>query len=149
MINGLYLMSIKGIVYKWGGIAFDDYSLAKILMLPTNTDDDPLYSFHDEAGSDYQVPAGHIFVAGKMFLGITPSPGASAVGKIGESDTPDAALTKDNLSFPIPEAAVDYSHYLDVLIVFAAGKYITAQTSAGAIYIVAGTALYGVEIDIS
>jgi len=130
-------------VYTWGGIIFDNYSLAKILILPSNCDDDNPITFHDGA-SDYQVPAGKVFIAGKVAVAVKDT---AAPGRIGESNTVDGAISKEVLSGLIGPA--DYLFgYLDVFGVYAAGKYVTGEgTYAGTFYeMVAGTILYGVEV---
>ncbi|GAJ14233.1 unnamed protein product, partial [marine sediment metagenome] len=43
------------VVYKWGGIAFDDPALSKALTLPSSASASSV-TFHDENGDDYQVP---------------------------------------------------------------------------------------------
>lgn len=131
------------VVYKWGGIAFDDPSLAKILILPSNCHDDNPITFHDGA-NDYQVPAGKVFIAGKVAVAVKD---IAAPGRIGESNTMDGAISKEVLSGLIGPANILFG-YLDVFGVYTAGKYVTGEgTYAGSSYeMKVYTTLYGVEV---
>ena len=131
------------VVYKWGGIAFDDYSLAKILFQPALCGLTFEATFHDEDGSNYQVPASHIFVAGYMSYKVETN---ADVGAIGESDVVDGTLTKTLL---IRGQTTAQWEWLKVMAVFAAGKYVTGSSQNAAWRIEYNTVLYGVEIDIS
>lgn len=131
------------VVYKWGVVAFDDYSLSKILTLPSEAKDDVPITFHDN-GVDYQVPAGKVFIVGKIGLIM-----GNIVyhGRIGESDTADGAINKEILK-GLGVDTIEVVKYLDVLGVYTAGKYVTAETTgtgAGQ-EIDSDTTLFGVEI---
>ena len=130
------------VAYKWGGIAFDDYSLAKILRLPAFSAKTAEITFHDEAGSNYQVPASHIFVAGYMSYKVETD---ADIGAIGESDVVDSTLTKTLL---IRGQTTAQWEWLKVMAVFAAGKYVTGSSQNAAWRIVNDTILYGVEVPV-
>ena len=130
-------------VYKWGGIAFDDMSVIKTLILPSPAADNVPITFHDN-GANYQVPGGKVFIVGKVMWAIANT---SAYGRIGESDAADGGLTKEVINLN-PHATLNRWQFVDVLGVYAAGKYVTGETSNIAnANLSIGTTLYGVEID--
>lgn len=133
------------IAYKWGVIAFDDRSLAKILTLPSNAKDDVPITFHDEDGNDYQVPGGKVFIAGRVAVAVSNIALPTRLGRIGESDTADGAISKDILK-SLKGSANSEIGYLDILGVYATGKYITGETSDTTYTMLADTIIYGVEI---
>lgn len=134
------------LVYKWGGIAFDDKSLIKSLFLPTLVTTTPV-SFHDEDDNNYQVPGGKVFIPGKLayaFAYVTVPNRLS----IGESDSVDAALTKLLIEIPYGGTPAEGQDFIDVIGIFVAGKYVTAKGYVAADRVaLEGTSLYGVEID--
>ncbi|GAJ15573.1 unnamed protein product [marine sediment metagenome] len=130
------------VVYKWGGIAFDDKSLIKTLILPSIARDDNPITFHDN-GVDYQVPVGKVFIVGHFVnIGTTTD---AWVGRAGESDGADGAITRDVAQVEI-EADVK-SNSKDVLGVYTAGKYVTAESDTNTTGPQQYSTLYGVEID--
>lgn len=133
------------IAYKWGGIAFDDKSLIKTLILPSAAKDDVPITFHNDAGANYQVPAGKVFIVGKVMLGNGASLNAPDYARIGESATADGAISKEVINL---SGVVNSWSYEDVIGVYAAGKYVTAETASttSGHTVIAGTTLYGVEI---
>lgn len=130
------------VVYKWGKIAFDDYSLAKVLILPSAAKDDVPITFHD-AGEDYQVPVGKVFIVGKVSFNMGS---LIPVSRFGESDVADGAITKEVVKLGV--LLLDRWYYDDVLGIYTAGKYVTAETTSVDIGadVIADTTLYGVEI---
>ncbi|GAI56198.1 unnamed protein product [marine sediment metagenome] len=134
------------VVYKWGGIAFDDPALSKALFLPADSwnENGNRFTFHDEAGEDYQVPVGKVFIAGVLSFGLLSLVSAN-VALIGESDAADAALTKTLLTMG---AEVENSfYYRKVFAIFTAGKYVTGHSkgAVGGHALLTNSALYGVE----
>lgn len=132
-------------VFKWGHVVFDDYTLAKVLILPNPSDDDTPLTLHDEAGDDYDVPANHIFVAGKISAANTS---VASTLRLGESNTADGVISKEVIA--IPNLAGVWS-YTEVFGVYAAGKYVTMENlqSGTGQEVTTGAIVYGVEIDIS
>ena len=131
------------VVYKWGGIAFDDKSLIKTLILPSPAADNVPITFHDN-GTNYQVPVDKVFIAGKIMWAIEST---NAYGRVGESDAADGALTKEVINLS-PHPTTDRWLSEDVIGVYVAGKYVTGESSGDAPkYLSVGTILYGVEID--
>lgn len=137
------LLSFLPVVYKWGGIAFDDYNLAKMLILPSNAADATPKTFHDEEGDDYQVPVGKVFIVGK---GVWAIGDATTVGRVGESDAADGAITKEVIHLG-PHTASGHWIFEDIFGVYTAGKYVTAETD-GVQTLRMNTALYGVEVTV-
>ena len=135
------------IAYKWGGISFDDYTLSKILILPSDADDVEI-TFHDEEGQDYVVPEGHIFIVGKWALGVNSSSGGATFAQVGPSAAAEGAPTKILLSRAVG-ANAHAGYYDDVLAVFVAAEYVTALSSTSLVQQEADTVLYGVEVSIA
>ena len=133
-----------GYEFTINGVNFNGYTNIKMLTLDGNAEDDDPITLHD-AGVDYEVPADHIFIAFQALVWLEQ---IAMVGRIGESDTADAAISKEVLKFsngtqvPFMEQCIG---------VFAAGKFVTAESdSASDNYTIkSGSVLYGVEIDIS
>ncbi len=132
------------VVYKWGGIAFDDYSLVKTLLLPSDAKDDVPITFHDN-GTNYQVPGGKVFIVGRAMWAIGT---ITKYGRVGESDAADGALTKEVINLN-PHPTVDLWQYDDVIGVYTATKWVTGETTGtGSIEeLLAGSTLYGIEIN--
>ncbi len=130
------------VVYKWGGIAFDDKNLIKTLFLPSSAKSNVPITFHDEGGSNYQVPGGKVFIAGRFCFAMS---GSDALARAGESNAVDGVITKDVVV--ASTIAGGKAGFEDVLGVFTAGKYVTAGTNTTAYTIVQNSALYGIEID--
>ncbi|GAI76504.1 unnamed protein product [marine sediment metagenome] len=124
--------------YKWGGIAFDDYSLSKVLILPSNAYNGNEVTFHAENGSNYRVPSGKVFIVGYWFYDIWTA--LTTLGLVGESTSVDNALTK------IVIRRYSGKGYADIMAVFTALKYVTAATTSATNPIEAGTTLFGVEV---
>ena len=129
------------IAYKWGGISFDDNSLIRVLVLPSDADDAAPITFHLD-GVDYQVPGGKVFMPGKVMAKIQST---LLPSRIGESDAADGAITKEVI-FISTLVTADRWQELDVLGLYSAGKYVTAQTT-DTTQLRQYTTLYGVEID--
>ena len=131
------------IAYKWGGIAFDDKSLIKTLILPSDAKDDVPITFHDD-GVDYQVPGGKVFIVGKAAWSLDTT--GDFYGRAGESDAADGALTKEVINL-IAHTTSNRWFYEEVLGIYTAGKYVTGETNSIGVDMGAGATLYGVEID--
>lgn len=134
------------IAYKWGGIAFDDKSLIKSLHLPLEAQIGAKITFHDEAGDNYQVPAGKVFIVGRVSGLFECKVAEPHIVYIGESDALDDSLTK--ILYQKPVAANTSLHVSEeILILFAATKYVTADSDNANTVHHPGGMLYGVEID--
>ncbi len=129
------------IVYKWGGIAFDDKSLIKTLILPADADFVAPITYHDEAGNNYVVPVGKVFICGLMVFILTVS---TVLPRAGESDGIDAAITKPVVTGASLAGSIAGSQ--EVIGLFAAGKYVTGSSSTTAQHRT-GSMLFGIEID--
>ena len=133
-----------GYEFTINGVNFNGYENIKMLDLPSNAKDDVPVTLHD-AGENYQVPADHIFIAFQACIHLEQT---AMIGRIGESDTADGAISKEVLKLshgvlvPFMESCIG---------VFAATKWVTAETdSTNASYeMVSRSAIYGVEVDIS
>ena len=130
------------LAYKWGGISFDDKALIKILTLPSAAKDDAPITFHDGA-TNYQVPGSKVFIVGKISYGTTF---LSVTGRVGEADAVDGALTKEILTGLGADLTGSF-HFRDVIGVYAAGKYVTGESTSTSQTMLTGTTLFGVEID--
>lgn len=130
------------VVYKWGGIAFDDKSLIKTLTLPSDADGEAPITYHDEADDNYVVPGGKVFICGLMVFSLEI---ANILVTAGESDGIDAAITKPVVAGAAMAGAKAGSQ--EVIGIFAAGKYVNGSSSDAAVQHEAGSKLYGVEID--
>lgn len=129
------------LVYKWGGIAFDDKSLIKTLVLPSDAYIAVPITFHDADG-DYQVPVGKVFIAGKVMVQMSA---IALLGSIGESDEVDGAITRKVISgLHVKSSGAMLTH--DVIGIYTAGKYVTGLTD-DTDQMKDGSAIYGVEID--
>lgn len=129
------------------GVNFNGYAKIKSLFLEGDAeDDDPITLHHYNVGGtleDYQVPTGKVFISFQALVWLQQ---VQMVGRIGESDAFDEAITKDILKF---SQGNTLPFITDCYGVFAAGKFVTAETdSASNTYqIKSGTVLYGVEVD--
>ena len=130
------------VAYKWGGIAFDDKSLIKTLILPSNAYDNVPITLHYN-GVNYQVPAGKVFIVGRAMWAV--SIGTLHYGRVGESGIADGAISKEVLILN-PHPTAGSWVYDDVIGIYTAGKYVTGETSSTTYYLYAGSTLYGVEI---
>ena len=132
-----------GFEFTVNGVNFDGYSGIKMLTLDGNAEDDDPITLHD-AGVDYQVPSGHIFVAFQALVWLEQ---IAMVGRIGESDTANGAISKEVIKV---SNGTQVPFMTDVVGVFAAGKYVTAESdSASDNYTIkSGSVLYGVEVAI-
>lgn len=128
--------------HEIGGLTFDDYSKLKILYLSADADDATPRAMYDVAtDAAYQVPEGKVFIAGKVahYLDFD-----TVCGRIGEAATSGGAITKDVLAFG---TGTGYPGTNNVIGVFAATKYITAESSdSSGKYLRTPTLLYGVEV---
>ncbi len=132
------------VAYKWGGIAFDDYAAVKHLVLPSNADEDAPVTFHDEAGNNYQVPSGKVFIAGKIIHQATSQ---TEVYRIGESASADGALAKVRIRINVTQSVWNRD---DIMGVFDADTYVTCNGTANlsSQELKAESSLDGVEITI-
>jgi hypothetical protein len=129
------------LTHKIGCIEFSDYSKLKVLYLSANADDNSPAAMYDvETSAAYQVPAGSVFVGGRVthYLDFDVT-----CGRIGEAATSGGAISKDVLAFGTGTGYPDTS---DVIGVFASEKYITAESSDNSKQLRTPTVLYGVEI---
>jgi len=135
-------LAALGYEFTINGVNFNGHTNIKMLTLDGNAEDDDPITLHDE-GEDYQVGTGKVFIAFQALIWLEQT---AMVGRIGESDTADGAISKEVLKFsngtqlPFMEACIG---------VFAAGKYVTAESdSASDNYTIkSGSVLYGVEVD--
>ena len=135
-------LAALGYEFTINGVNFNDYDNIKTLTLDGNAEDDDPITLHD-AGVDYQVGTGKVFIAFQALIWLEQ---IALVGRIGESDAADGAITKEVLKFgkgvqtPFMEPCIG---------VFAAGKYVTAETTSNSdnYTIKSGSVLYGVEVD--
>ena len=139
-------LSALGYEFTINGVNFNGHANIKSLMLLGNAEDDDPITLRDAgAGDGYQVPTDHIFIAFQALVWLEQ---IAMVGRIGESDAADEAISKEVLKLgngtQVPFITPCYG-------VFTAGKYITAESdSANDNYTIkAGSTLYGAEIDIS
>ncbi len=130
------------IAYKWGGVSFDDKSLIKTLVLPSNARDNVPITFHDN-GVDYQVPGGKVYIVGRAVWAIDDN---TKYGRVGEADSADGALSKEVITLNPHPTAFRWM-YDDIIGIFVATKYVTGETNSTTYGIGAGATLYGVEID--
>ncbi|GAI76507.1 unnamed protein product, partial [marine sediment metagenome] len=79
---------MPAVVYKWGKVSTDSYSLIKAVTLPSAVTAANPVTFHAENGSNYRVPAGKRFIVTQWMLK------ATIRSYIGESDSADGDLTK-------------------------------------------------------
>lgn len=134
-----------GIVeFNLAGYTLTDYTKLKLLVLLNQPTSSTKYSFKHFDGSDwnsdYTVPAGKIFLAGKVSYW---TENATASGLFGESATANGTISKQVFACGNSSVASDFK---DVYGVFAASKYVTAQV-IGSNALRAPTYIYGVEID--
>ena len=128
--------------HKIGCIYFDDYSKLKVLYLSANADDDTPRAMYDVATeAAYQVPTGKVFIAGRVthYLDFD-----TVCGRIGEAATSGGVISKDVLAFGV---GTGFPGTNDVIGVFSAGKYVTAESSDNSKQLRTPTVLYGVEVD--
>jgi len=119
----------------------EDYSEIKTLWMSGQATDTSPKSLKRKDGEYYIVPAGKQFIAGLVQYHLDRT---DYTGRIGESDAQNGAITKEVLSLPTNSQKPDL---IEVLGVFSAGKYITAETSAWDKPMLEPTFLYGVEVD--
>ncbi len=131
--------------FRVGGVATDDYSEIKILRLPSDAQDDDPITFHDSSGSDYQVPADHVFIAG-LLLFQTSSSNAWPL-RVGESGSADGAIATEVILITGEDSGVWYHE--EVMGVFTAGNYVTAESSDTDDNFLAQSTLYGIEVSTS
>lgn len=129
------------LTHKVGSVSFSDYSKLKVLYLSANADDNTPKSMNDvETGAAYQVPAGYVFIAGKVSHYLDWN---TVAGRIGEASSSGGAITKDVLAFG---TGTTFPGTNNVIGVFAATKYITAESSDNSKSLRTPTLLYGVEV---
>ena len=135
-------LAALGYEFTINGVNFNGYANIKMLTLDGNAEDDDPITLHD-AGVDYQVGVGKVFIAFRALIWLEQ---IAMVGRIGESDSADGAITKEVIK---ASNGTQVPFMTDVIGVFAAGKYITAETdSASDNYTIkSGSVLYGVEVD--
>jgi len=128
--------------FSINGVNFDGYENIKMLTLDGNAEDDDPITLHD-GGSDYEVPTGKVFIAFQALVWLEQ---IAMVGRIGESDTADGAISKEVLKM---SNGTQVPFMTDCYGVFTAGKFITAETDAANdnYQIKSGSCLYGVEVD--
>jgi len=128
--------------FSINGINFDGYTKLKTLTLDGNAEDDDPITLHD-AGADYEVPSGKVFIAFQALVWLEQ---IAMVGRIGESDTADAAISKEVLKLG---NGTQVPFITDCYGVFTAGKFITAESDSNSdnYTIKSGSVLYGVEVD--
>ena len=128
--------------FSINGVNFDGYAKLKTLTLDGNAEDDDPITLHD-AGVDYEVPGDKVFIAFQALVWLEQ---IAMVGRIGESDTADNAITKEVLKLG---NGTQVPFMTDCYGVFAAGKFITAETDSSNdnYQIKSGSVLYGVELD--
>lgn len=137
-------LAALGYEFTINGINFNGYAKIKSLTLDTNAYDSHPYTLHD-AGVEYEVPEGKAFIA---FQALAWNQQIAMVGRIGESDTAGAVITKEVLKLGngtlLPFMTNCYG-------VFTEGKFITAESDSGSsnYTLKSGTVLYGAEIDIT
>jgi len=130
-----------GYEFTIDGINFNDYSLIKTLWLPSEANQLATVNFQD-AGSDYTVPADHVFIATKVTARIE---GVDTVARIGEGLV-GGDIVKDVLSLGV---GTGYPFMEKVMGVYAATKYIKAKTNHNTNGMSANSALYGIEVVIT
>ena len=135
-------LAAPGYEFTINGVNFNGYANIKMLTLDGNAEDDDPITLHD-AGVDYQVDTGKVFIAFQALIWLEQ---IALIGRIGESDAADGAITKEVLKF---SKGVQVPFMESCIGVFAAGKYVTAETdSASDNYAIkSGSVLYGVEVD--
>ena len=127
--------------FSIGGVNFNDYSKVKMLTLDSNADDAGPITLHD-AGVDYQVPVGKVFIAFRALAKIEGT--GSTIGRIGESDTADGAISREVLKLA---NGTIYPFMVSIIGIFVAGKYVTGESDHGTYTMQTGTVLYGIEVD--
>jgi len=135
-------LAALGYEFTINGVNFNGYANIKMLTLDANAEDDDPHTLHD-AGVDYQVGVGKVFIAFQALIWLEQ---IALVGRIGESDEADGAITKEVLKF---SKGVQVPFMESCIGVFAAGKYVTAETDSNSdnYTIKSGSVLYGVEVD--
>jgi len=126
-----------------GGYICEDYNELKLLICtdqPTNSAKKTFHYWDGDSWENYQVPAGKVYIAGKVCYWIDY---ATNRGIVGESDTVDATLTKDVFAFA--KGAIT-GQMEDIYGRFAATKYVNIVATTG-FAIRTPTYMYGVEID--
>lgn len=124
--------------FSIAGINFDDYSKIKTLWLPSEANSANIKNFQDD-GSDYTVPADHVFIAIK-FTGLIE--GVDTVCRIGEGLVA-GDIVKDVLSLGVGTGKPCME---DVMGIFAETKYIKAKTNHSTNGLKENSALYGIEV---
>ena len=130
--------------FSINGVNFDGPTNLKSLTLDGNAYSGNPITLHD-GGDDYSVPANHVFVA---FQALVWNQQLAMVGRIGEADTTaNTAITKEVLKL---SNGTLQPFMTDCYGVFAAGKFITAESNDGAsnYSLKSGSTLYGAEIAI-
>ena len=135
-------LAALGYEFTINGVNFNGYANIKMLTLDGNAEDDDPITLHD-AGVDYQVGVGKVFIAFQALIWLEQ---IAMVGRIGESDSADGAITKEVIK---ASNGTQVPFMTDVIGVFAAEKYVTAESdSASDNYTIkSGSVLYGVEVD--
>jgi len=124
-------------------VGTDDWSKIQVLTLPSNAKDDTPVTFHDSGGSDYQVPANTLFISISALMTI-PS---GEDGRVGESDAGDGALTREVLYIKDATGGqLEMFGDAQMIGVFRAGKYVTAESTHSITGIASGAVLIGVEV---
>jgi len=140
-------LAALGYEFTINGVNFNGYAKIKSLFLEANAKDDvpkTLHHYNDEGAlEDYKVPEDKVFISFQAMIYLEQT---TVIGRIGESDTADGAISKEILKF---SNGTNLPFITNCYGVFAAEKYITAETdSSNASYeMVSGSVLYGVEVD--
>ena len=125
------------------GVNFNGYGNIKLLTLDSDAKDDNPQTLHD-AGSNYQVGTGKVFIAFQAMIYIY---NASEMGRIGEADVKygdGAGITKEVLKL---DNGTNLPFMTPCVGVFGSGKFITAETTSNSVAMKVGSILYGVEVD--
>jgi len=133
----------KGYAFSINGVNFDSHTKIKSLTLDGDAKDNTPLTLHD-AGADYQVPTGKVFIAYQAMIYIY---NASEMGRIGEAVAKDgdgAGITKEVLKLA---NGTNLPFMTSCIGVFTAGKFITAETTSTSVVMKSGSILYGVEVD--
>ena len=131
------------IQFDIGGYTCEDYNDLKLLICfdqPTNNAKKTFHEWNGSSWVNYDVPAGKVYIAGKVCYWIDY---ATNRGIVGESDTEDATLTKNLFAFA--KGSIN-GQMEDVYGRFAATKWVNIVATTG-FAIRTPTYMYGVEID--
>ena len=91
------------------------------------------------------MPGAKVFIVGRAMWGLED---ITRYGRVGESNTADGSLTKEVIILS-PSPTTNGWQSGDIIGIFSAGKWVTGESSGttNSNELVAGTTLYGIEID--